>query len=403
MARYSSYSGPLIAVLLIISAVVGSYYLFTWNSYKPLHFLKGAWLPPFSDDLDTLSLIQSAERQLAYLTKLPPEKSTNFEDGKFETELLRRSLETLIHKLRTHPDREELNHFLKSNYHVYQAGGRKGKMGRRMLVTGYYEPLFDGSLTRQEPYIYPVYRIPDSLVVRSQGDQKEVGRYDRNGHFLPYWSRADIENNKLLKGYELVYLRDPFDAFLLHVQGSGRIRLPDTTIRSVRFAGSNGLDYNSIGKLLVDEKIMPLEEVTIPAIRTYLEQNPTERQRILHHNPRYIFFAWGDNRGPIGSSGQVLTPGRSIAMDVSALPSGTIGYLTSKRPVTDNDGTITGWTSLHRFVFPQDTGAAIKGTGRVDVFWGNGTYARTAANNMKEKGNLYFLVLKNDAQPDNKP
>lgn len=387
-------SGPLVAILLVLSAVVGSYYLFTWDSFQPLHLLDDEPIPVFDDDHSLPSLIQSAERQLTYLKKLPHEKSINFEGGSFSAHHLIRSLETLIRELHSKPDLDQFNHFLRNNYHVYQAGGRKGQTGRQMLVTGYYEPLFDGSLTRVEPYIYPIYRVPDSLVARSQNDQKEVGRYDSNNHFLPYWSRAEIENNDLLKGCELVYLRDPFDAFLLHVQGSGRIKLEDKSIRAVRFAGSNGLEYNSIGKLLVDEKVMALEEVNIPAIRMYLEHNPGERQRILHHNPRYIFFNWGDSQGPKGSSGQVLTPGRSIAMDVSALPSGTIGYLTSRRPLTDSEGTITGWTPLHRFVFPQDTGAAIKGTGRVDLFWGSGTYARTAANNMKEDGKLYFLVLR---------
>lgn len=403
MPRNTSYSGPIIAILLIISAIVGSYYLFTWDSYKPLHLLENSQIPVFADDYDPLSLIRSAERQLAFLKKLRPEKKLNFEGGSFSINLLTRSLETLISELQGRPDQEQFNRFLRENYHVYQAGGRKGQMGRRMLVTGYYEPLFDGSLTRKAPYIYPIYRVPDSLAARSQEDRKEVGRYDSSNRFLPYWSRAEIENNDLLKGYELVYLRDPFDAFLLHIQGSGRIRLEDKTIRSVRFAGTNGLEYKSIGKLLVDEKIMALEEVTIPAIRFYLEDNPEEQQRILHHNPRYIFFAWSDNRGPKGSSGQILTPGRSIAMDVSALPSGTIAYLTSRRPLTGSGGTITGWGPLHRFVFPQDTGAAIKGTGRVDIYWGSTSYARTAANTMKEKGNLYFLVIRDDAGPEGKP
>lgn len=396
MAR-DTCSGPLITFLLIISALIGVYFLFTWDSYKPLHLVETEWLPVFEDDHDTLSLIQAAERQLTYLTKLPPEKTISFGIDSYSVARLIRSLEILISTLQENPDASQFNRFLLDNYHVYQAGGRERQGGRRMLVTGYYEPVFDGSLSREDPFLYPVYSVPDSLVTRSQGEQTEVGRYDRNNLFLPYWSRAEIENNNLLKGYELAYLRDPFDAFLLHVQGSGRIRLQDNTIKAIRFAGTNGLEYNSIGKLLVDEEIMPLKEVNIPAIRSYLERNPEQRQRILHHNPRYIFFTWGSTSGPTGSSGEVLTPGRSIAIDVAALPAGTIGYLTTRAPITDNQGMINGWKPLHRFVFPQDTGAAIKGTGRVDLFWGNGGYARTAANNMKEEGKLYFLVIKDAA------
>ncbi|MFW2368283.1 MAG: murein transglycosylase A [Desulforhopalus sp.] len=399
MVRFTLNSGPLVCILIIFLAVIGGYFLCTLDSYKPLHLVEEELLPNFEDDLDPHSLIQSAERQIAYLKRFPPDTTFNLVDESLGVTRLTQSLETLIGELHRHPSPDELKIFLRDKYRIYQAGGREGKRGRQMLVTGYYEPLFDGSLTKKDPYIYPVYAIPDSLVVRSDDDQTEVGRYDQNNGFSPYWSRAEIENDNLLKGFELAYLRDPFDAFLLHVQGSGKIRLPDNSIRALRFAGSNGLEYNSIGKLLVDEKALDLAEVNIPAIRSYLERHPEQQKRIFHHNPRYIFFTWGDNRGPVGSSGEVLTPGRSIAIDVSALPTGTIGYLTTQRPVTDTDGTITGWRPLHRFVFPQDTGAAIKGTGRVDLFWGSDPYARVAAGNMKEKGKLYFLVLKEDNNP----
>ncbi len=139
---------------------------------------------------------------------------------------------------------------------------------------------------------------------------------------------------------------------------------------------------------------MSLEEVTIPAIRNYLKQHPEQLQRILHHNPRFIFFNWGDTQGPRGSSGAVLTPGRSIAIDNSALPNGAIGFLSTKQPVVNKQGEITDWRPLNRFVFPQDSGSAIKGTGRVDLFWGHGDFAELAANHMKEDGELYFLVKK---------
>ncbi len=383
----------LFSLFLAILTVAGLSLLITRDTYQPLHRLEKGDVPRFSDDFDIESLIEAAQHQAAYLEKQNPSQKIIFDTDTYDIRWLLLSVQDLLAKLQQSPDEEELNRFLHENYLIYQAGGRAKQRGRHMLVTGYYEPIFRGSLTKEPPFLTPLYKTPQSLVVRrdSNGKQK-AGRYNKNNEFVTYWTRAEIENNDLLQGEELVFLADPFDAYLLHVQGSGRIQLPDKSIRSVRFAGSNGLEYNSIGKLLVDENIMTLEEVNIPAIRTYLQDHPKQQQRILQHNPRFIFFTWGDTLSPKGSSGEPLTPGRSIAMDTSSLPGGTIGYLTSRRPVVAPDGAITGWTPLNRFVFPQDSGAAIKGTGRVDVFWGHGNYAEVAANHMKEDGRLFFLV-----------
>ena len=365
------------------------------NNYQPLHRLADGASPVFADDLDIDSLITSAQHQIAYLKRQDQKKQIDFGADRYDNHWLLLSVQALLAKLQQYPDGKELNRFLKQNYLVYQAGGRTGTADRHMLVTGYYEPIFAGSLTKIPPFLTPLYSPPKSLVsLPTANGKKKIGRYNKDHTFVNFWSRAEIENNNLLQGNELAYLQDPFDAFLLHVQGSGRIQLPDKSIKSVRFAGSNGLDYKSIGKLLVDEKIMPLEEVNIPAIRAYLDDHPDQQQRILQHNPRFIFFNWGDALPPRGSSGEILTPGRSIAMDAAALPGGTIGYLVTRRPIVANDKTITGWVPLNRFVFPQDSGAAIKGTGRVDIFWGTGNYAEVAANHMREEGALFFLVKK---------
>lgn len=392
--RRSALRGGFFLTLCVLSLAAGCVLPTARDDYKPLHRVDQEAMPFFSDDLDTGSLLISAEHQIAYLKRLPADTTVPIGGENVDIARLLYSVQFLAEKLRQNPDPDDLNSFIQHHYLVYQAGGRAGQRGRRMLVTGYYEPLFEGDINKKANCIYPIYGVPASLAVRTVEGQNRIGRYDHNHQFLPYWSRAEIETGDLLKGYELAYLKDPLDAFLLHVQGSGRIKMPDDSIRSVRYAGSNGLPYNSIGKLLVDEKILTLEEVSVPAIRDYLERNPDQRTRILHHNPRYIFFTWGDDLGPRGSSGEELTPGRSIALDTKALPGGTIGYLTSRRPVIDSKGQITGWTPMNRFVFPQDSGNAIKGTGRVDLFWGSGNYAEIAANHMKEDGQLYFLVIR---------
>ena len=387
---HHAFAGCLLILFVVLQAIFAQS-----GCSQPLHRLAEIEGPLFADDLDIDSLIKSARHQVAYLQKQDPAQVIGFGADFYDNRWLLLSIQEFLAKLQHDPDNRELNRFLKENYLVYQAGGRTKSRDQRMLVTGYYEPIFAGSLTKKPPFLTPIYALPKSLVILPTADgRKNIGRYNKDHTFVKFWSRAEIENNNVLHGEELAFLQDPFDAFLLHVQGSGRIELPDKSMRSVRFAGSNGLGYKSIGKLLVDEKKMTLEEVNIPAISAYLHDHPKQQQRILQCNPRFIFFSWGDSLPLKGSSGEPLTPGRSIAMDTTALPGGTIGYLSSRRPVMAGDGTVTGWVPLNRFVFPQDSGAAIKGTGRVDIFWGAGSYAEVAANHMKEEGALFFLVKK---------
>lgn len=389
---------PGVALFFCQLAIAGGFllYLLTGqDTYQPLHLLTARDFPDFTDDLERTSLLEGTRRQVAYLKRQDPHKIIRFGSNEYDTGWLLHSVEAFLEKLEEDVDNKELQRFLIDHFLVYQAGGRRDRRSRQMLVTGYYEPVFEGSFTRQPPFLTPIYSLPDSLVAISQASGENlVGRYTSDHRLIDYWSRSEIETQDLLRGNELAFLKDPFEAFLLHVQGSGKILLPDGSLRSVRYAGSNGLEYKSIGKLLVDEKIMTLDEVNIPAIRAYLKQHPKEQQRILHHNPRFIFFAWGDTIGPQGSCGEVLTPGRSIAIDHSVLPGGTLGYLVSRTPNLRADGQQDGWQPLARFVYPQDSGAAIKGTGRVDIFLGQGRAAEFAANHMKEDGKLYFLVKK---------
>lgn len=389
---------PGAALFLCQLAIAGGFFLYLLtgqDTFQPLHLVTARDFPDFTDDLTRTSLLEGTRRQMAYLKRQDPPKIIGFGSDEYDTGWLLHSVEAFLEKLERGVDNKELRRFLIDHYLVYQAGGRRDRHDRQMLVTGYYEPVFEGSLTRQPPFLTPIYSLPDSLVAISQASgENRIGRYTSDNRLINYWSRSEIETQDLIRGNELAFLKDPFEAFLLHVQGSGKILLPDGSLRSVRYAGSNGLEYKSIGKLLVDEKIMTLDEVNIPTIRAYLKQHPEKQQRILHHNPRFIFFAWGDTIGPRGSYGEVLTPGRSIAIDPSALPGGTLGYLVSRTPKLRADGQQDGWQPLARFVYPQDSGAAIKGPGRVDIFFGQGHAAEFAANHMKEDGKLYFLVKK---------
>ena len=360
------------------------------------HELSDKRSPLFVDDLDSASLLTAVDRHLQYLTSyskndvVPGLEKTTY--GQLSS-----SLQTFRRIISSKPTPYDLDTKIRDHFTAYQAAGRKATPGK-ILLTGYYTPVFDGSLTKKDPFIYPLYSVPDSLVIRknpSTGKQ-ETGRKDSRNTFLPFWTRSEIERGALPAENELVYLRDPLDAYLIHIQGSGKIRLRDGSIQSIGFAASNGHRYRSLGKLFVDRGLMERNDVSIPAIRDYFTSHPHHIVDMLNHNPRYIFFAWADSEGPPrGSIGVQLTSGRSVAVDHTVFPTGAIGYLVSRRPVLTKHGKISHWKTFSRFVMPQDSGAAIKGSGRIDLFLGTGDYAEIAASHMQEEGKFFILVQNN--------
>lgn len=369
--------------------------IFSGCTFPHPHISIAKDVPPFIDDGDVISLKQALRHQQSVVRNQSVERTLKL-GGKIYTDaMLKKSLDAFAEILEMNLSPIEKDNLIKKHFTIFQAGGRSTSTNKEMLVTGYYEPVLEGSLVRVPPFIYPLYTMPNDLKVQRNADGKKMfGRFspDEGSVLKPYWTRAEIDGSTILKGNELVYLKDIFDAFLFHVQGSGKVKLRDGEIRSVRYAGNNGHPYSSIGKLLVDEKKLTLSEANIPAIRSYLRDNPNELSRVLNHNRRYIFFDWGDEDSPRGSCGVPLTPERSVAIDEDVLPMRTVAFLSTETPVFDGNGNISHWLPMHRFVFPQDTGAAIKGSGRVDLFWGSGDFAEKAAGVMKQQGKLYFLI-----------
>jgi membrane-bound lytic murein transglycosylase A len=357
-------------------------------------------MPLFLDDSALQDLQKSLARSMIALGRIDREQQFVLCGRIYSAPWLQKSMAAFLRGVETYTNEADFQSFLFDNFDVCRAQGSDG--AGRMLVTGYYEPFFAGSLIRKSPFVYPLYQVPPDLVVPAENQDGNEGGRMEGGRFVPYWTRAEIEKGDLLQGQEIVYLADPVDVFILHVQGSGRIGLTDGSVRKVHFAASNGRRYQSIGRLLVDRGVMTLEEVTLPKIVSYLHDHPDEMQSILHHNDRYIFFSLlpaegeTDNEGPAGSMGLPLTAGRSLAVDSKCFPAPMVGYLETDLPVFANDGALSGWKSLHRFVVNQDTGAAIRGPGRVDLFLGGDEYAARAAGVMKQPGALYFLVLKEE-------
>ena len=247
------------------------------------------------------------------------------------------------------------------------------------LFTGYYEPEMDGARQRGGIYQTPVLATPPGFKALRE-----------EGRLLP--TRAEIEEGALNgKAMPIVWLADPVDAFFLHVQGSGRIRLSDGTTMRLAFAGKNGQPYTSIGKVLIARGAIAPEDVSMQTIRAWLNGHRDEMPGILRQNESYIFFrelgGMDDALGPLGAEGINLTPGRSLAVDRSEHPLGALLWLNSVQPSSDNQ-----YLPLQRLMVAQDTGTAIKGIQRGDVFWGSGEGPGHIAGLMKSPGELFALL-----------
>lgn len=348
-------------------------------------------VPSFKDDLSLESLDKAVAASLKYLKKLPQKKKFSVCGNSLPVSAMIETLEDVAGIIKKSSSSDAFQRQMQAEFEVCGAG--KGKDAGKILLTGYFEPVVNGSLVKKAPYLIPLYRVPDDLVMSKDSDGKSVIGRQTGDRVVPYWTREEIEKKGHLAGNELVYVDDPFSAFVLQVQGSGRVLFQDGFTRPIQYAGKNGRPYSSIGKLLVDRGVMKLEEVTLPRIKEYLDQHPEEREKIFHHNESFVFFKWGDSSAR-GCIGQELIPGRSVALDHKVYPPGMIAVLQSQKPVVDAKGQVTGWTDFSRFVLNQDTGSAIKGSGRVDLFLGRGKDAEISAGLMRQRGNLYFLVKK---------
>ena len=268
-------------------------------------------------------------------------------------------------------------------FEAYFAPVRIGSGTDDGLFTGYYEPEMEGSLQRGGRYQTPVLRLPSKFAA-----DKAAGR------LLP--TRSEIED-ALTSGQldgnalALVWLADPVDAFFLHVQGSGRVRLEDGQVMRLAFAAKNERTYTSIGKLLIEQGAIPRDEVSMQTIRAYLASHPSAVAPLLRQNDSYIFFKSLETHtdlGPPGAEGTSLTPQKSLAVDRSVHPLGSLFWLETTAPVPHQAGD----APFRHLMVAQDTGTAIRGVQRGDVFWGPGRDAAEIAGRMKQPGRLIALL-----------
>jgi membrane-bound lytic murein transglycosylase A len=360
--------------------------------------LRPARYPDFWDDMHYDGLRHAIDRSLAYLKALPARHAFTFGEDHFSAAHLIASLSHFRSLVASAPSPLVLNDVIRNDYIVYRSVG-KDPPGR-VLFTGYYEPILHGSLHRSKRYPYPVYTRPQdlttidlSLFSPAYKGKTLVGRVE--GHtVVPYFDRAAIDSGSLAgRAAPLAWVSNAVDLFFLQIQGSGKIYLNTGGRLNVHYQISNGRPYRSIGKLLIDEGKVARAEMSMQRIRAYLEAHPGDMDRIFAYNPSYVFFKL-EAEGPLGCLGVQLTPGRSLALDRRLFPLSGLSFIQTEKPLVSGDGTVEAWTRCTRFVLNQDTGGAIRGPGRADLFWGNGEYAAVAAGYMRQPGTLYFLVLK---------
>jgi peptidoglycan lytic transglycosylase A len=354
--------------------------------------------PDFSDGLFLDNLSYGIGKSLEYLNRVPAERTFRFGEDRYSALHLIDSLEVLRAFVETRPDPAALNRFIADRYRVYRSVG--GPESGKVLFTGYYEPHLKGSLVPDERYRYPVYAMPGDLLVidlsafsQDFKGRRIIGRLQGNT-VVPYPDRQAIEADSgfALKAPPIAWVDDRVELFFLQIQGSGRIYLTNGSFIRVHYHGANGHPYRSIGRLLIDQGKIPRAEMSMQRLEAYLHAHPDEVDAVLNHNPSYVFFKT-EVSGPIGAIGVDLTPGRSVAVDRRVFPMAAPAFLQTRIPVVDGNGRIDRWMDFSAFALNQDTGGAIRGPGRVDIFWGNGPYAQIAAGHMQHKGSFYLLVL----------
>ncbi|MDX2345492.1 MAG: MltA domain-containing protein [Legionella sp.] len=271
------------------------------------------------------------------------------------------------------------------------------------LFTGYYVPIIDGSLTRTDLYTVPIYALPRNWVTfrlsefdNDAPDRKVVGRVDGH-HVYPYHTREEINQGAIEKfAPVLVWLEDHVDRLFLEIQGSGLIKLPSGQQIFIGYAGQNGSAYTSIASVLIKQGVMTSDTASMQNIRAYFADNPHKILEVINQNKSFVFFEKQQKAAARGAQGVFLTPGYSLAVDRAYVPLGAPVWLNTTRPNPDADK--KEQVPLKRLFIAQDTGGAIKGPVRGDVFWGNGSEAGAIAGRMKNKGTYWVMLPRKTAR-----
>ncbi len=370
------------------------------------------------DDLPLNSLAEGIDENIRRLKRLKVENLT-FGPRVVSKDDYILALDFLARQIRSGVSKSEFFKAVVDNFDFYEVYGKKD--WGEVFITSYFHPVIPGSRTKTPLYSQPLYSVPSDLVRVELGEfvKEGIGPFSSNkeGIFkesaevlwgrlvypgegmvpavLPYYTRKEIDSGGALEGrnLELAWV-DPIDAFFMHIQGSGTVRFGDGGEIRLGYAARNGYPFVAISRYLVD--VIPGEKMSMQAIENYLRGLPEEKLReILNKNPSYIFFKRLDGE-PLTSLGTRAIEGRTIATDPAFFPKGALAYMEFLKPVFANGSASepVRWERVSRFVLDQDTGSAIRGPYRVDLYWGKGKDAARYAGVIKGWGHLYYLVPK---------
>lgn len=372
-------------------------------AFRAVELVPAAGWPELVDDLDAASFEAAAQRSAAYL-QTKGDRLMRIGDREVAPRLLIETLQEVSALLQASPAGQDLGPRLKEGFDLYRVSPSSAP--RSAHFSSYYQPVIAASRERTAEYAYPLYAKPPDMVEAELGGfdpalkgKTIVGRVTPEGRFAPYFDRRDIDIRKSLegKGLELAWLKDSFDRLNLHIQGSGLLQFADGTTMMARFAATNARPYKSVGLSVAGSGAMTRDELTNETLRQYLREHPEGEAWLLSQNPRYTFFelvSLPPDAEPLGTMNQPLTAGRSIAVDPDVVPLGALAFMDFPMVQADAEGRLLGKGSAHRFALCHDTGGAIKGPGRVDVYVGHGAQAQTTAHRVWDKGDLYLLIKK---------
>ena len=345
-------------------------------------------IPDFSlACLDLTNLRESVNNSLNYLSKSSSKAFFPIDDITHYRAV--ESLESFGELLDSGLRGPALNQAIRDKFDVYISVGCDNQ--GTVLFTGYYTPIFGGAEKTDSIYRYPLYKKPDDLAKGQDG--KILGRRRSDGSVVQYPSRAVIEDTRMLAGKEMIWLTDPFEVYIAHVQGSAKIRMPDGSLQTVGYAANNGHEYQSITKQMLADGVIRRDQLSLAAMIDYFKRNMSQVARYTRLNPRFVFFRREDGP-PRGSLNEPVTAYRSIATDKSIFPRGSLTFITTKLPM-ERAGVIS--SELYSgFTLDQDTGGAIRAPGRCDVYMGIGDKAGALAGQTYQEGKMYYLFLKNE-------
>lgn len=331
------------------------------------------------------ALLKAVNYSLNYLSTPKAAKDYRRQANiEFNLPRVKRSLLRFKELLLTTDSPVALEAAVKAEFLFYQSVG-KDQQGK-VEFTGYFEPTYTASRVPTAEYSYPLYRKPASF----------------NRWSNPHPTRSQLEgkdglgsHQSILKGQELVWLSDRMEAFLVQVQGSARLQMTDGTTMTVGYDGTTNYPYVSVGGELVKDGVFEQDELTLPKLLDYFAVNPQQLNQYLPRNNRFIFFRETQGKPPTGSLSVPVTGDRSIATDKSLMPPGALALIVAPIPDVESTGEIETRV-VSRYVLDQDTGSAIKGAGRVDIFLGSGEVAGERAGLINGSGNLFYLLLKED-------